>query len=353
MINVLGLALYGAKAASTRHRLLQYIPELSKHGINLEVHFLLNDAYIKSKNEGAKLDRVNLLKTSLERLNVIINQRKYQCAIVHCEIFPLLPGFIESRLLHIPYIYDFDDAFYIKYFSRRFRILKPFLGRKFDSIIQNAEIVNAGNNELFSYAKKLNYNTNLLPTVIDSNRYFNKSRKLDDVFTIGWIGSPSTAKYLNLVVPILSEICSNKKIRVRLIGSGPFDIPGVDIDVIPWSEDNEVELLHTFDVGIMPLFDTPWERGKCGFKLIQYMACSIPVIASPVGVNCKIIEHEKNGFLASTSEEWKAALLTLMHDPKLGEKMGKEGKKIVEEKYSVTSALPNLVESVMKVSNRK
>jgi glycosyltransferase involved in cell wall biosynthesis len=139
---------------------------------------------------------------------------------------------------------------------------------------------------------------------------------------------------------------------VRLIGSGPFDIPGVDVEVIPWSEDNEVELLHTFDVGIMPLFDTPWERGKCGFKLIQYMACSIPVIASPVGVNSEIVKHGEDGFLASTQEEWKEALLTLMQNSELGKKMGIRGKMKIEEKYCLKIVAPKLIESIMKLSNK-
>jgi glycosyltransferase involved in cell wall biosynthesis len=128
-----------------------------------------------------------------------------------------------------------------------------------------------------------------------------------------------------------------------LIGSGNVIFPDVRVEILPWSEETEVALLQTCDVGIMPLPDEPWTRGKCGFKMIQYMACGLPVVASPVGVNKEIVEHGVNGFLAVTNDEWLTALSTLRDNPELRRKMGAAGRRKVEEKYCLQVTAPQYV----------
>lgn len=128
-------------------------------------------------------------------------------------------------------------------------------------------------------------------------------------------------------------MCRNPNVKVRLIGSGSIQMPGVNVEAVQWSNESEVAKICKFDVGIMPLPDEPWTRGKCGFKLIQYMACGLPVVASPVGVNADIVSDGVNGYLADTTDQWVNRLSRLASDHSLREGMGQEGRKLVEEQY--------------------
>jgi len=218
-------------------------------------------------------------------------------------------------------------------------------------VMLHAEVVIAGNAYLAAYAHDAGAKrVEIIPTVIDLKRYpVVSTEKRDKVITIGWIGSPSTAKYLQEITPALVEVCAEGKAKVRLIGSGLVDLPDVDAEVLTWNEDTEADLMHSFDIGIMPLPDEPWARGKCGFKLIQYMACGLPVIASPVGVNCEIVEHGVNGFLASTKNEWIQALLMLRGNSELRWTMGAAGRRKVEEQYCLQVTAPKLVSLLQSV----
>ena len=146
------------------------------------------------------------------------------------------------------------------------------------------------------------------------------------VFTIGWIGSPGTSKYLMLIEDVLKELSIDKDFRINLIGAHKININGVNINYIKWDENTEVEEISKFDVGIMPLPDNPWERGKCGFKLIQYSSCNIPVIGSSIGVNKDIIINGVNGFQANSTDEWIKYIRLFKQDKKLSLKMGYNGR---------------------------
>lgn len=352
MIKVLGLALYGPIAASTRYRLLQYQSLLRDFDIELDVHSLLSDRYLTKSFRGDALPIGDMLFSGISRLKQLMHQRDYDCAIVHCEIFPLLPGIIESRLLKIPYIYDFDDAFYLKYKSNRFRFISPILENKFSSVIAHASAVSAGNNTLKAYADEFSENTYLIPTVVDVDRYKILVHAENPIFTVGWIGSPSTAPYLDTIVAPLSVLGRSAPVRLMVIGGKAPSISNAEVVELIWQEDTEVQEINDFDIGIMPLPDNSWERGKCGFKLIQYMACGLPVVASPVGVNCEIVEHGVNGFLAETPEEWELALRTLSSDPELRKRMGKAGREKVEQQYSLQVTGPRLAALLKTITER-
>ena len=185
--------------------------------------------------------------------------------------------------------------------------------------------------------------------MIDLERYPLKplTHTKNAMFTIGWIGSPSTTQYLQAIAPALAKLCENGKVQVYLIGSTEINLPNVNIKHIAWNEKTEVSLLQEFDVGIMPLPNEAWAKGKCGFKLIQYMACSLPVIASPVGVNKNIVEQGINGFLASTTEEWTESLFTLYNDFNLRVLMGKSGRKKVEQQYCLQVTAPQFLKCLL------
>jgi len=169
---------------------------------------------------------------------------------------------------------------------------------------------------------------------------------------VGWIGSPSTAKYLQMLASSLETLSALFPLRLRAIGGGGVRLPGVEVENLPWSELEEVSMLQGCDIGVMPLADTPWERGKCGFKLIQYMACRKPVVASPVGVNREIVVDGVNGFLASSHDEWVRALERLKSDPELRKTMGANGRRMVEEKYCLQVTAPRLHWLLLEAAGR-
>ena len=342
MINVLGLALYGPLAASTRYRLGQYVPGLLKVGINLQIRYLLGDDYLQSRFSGRALPLASMFKSGLARLSDLYGQSNYDIVMLHCELIPLMPGWLERALIRKPYIYDFDDAFYLKYQVGRLAMARPLLGRKFDTVMAGAAAITAGNHVLAEYAGQKSSNTQYFPTVVDTARYFPQPNKRDGgIFTVGWIGSPSTAIYLAELEGPLSTIGKEGEVRFIVIGGTAPCVPNVTVIELAWSENTELDLINSFDVGVMPLLDDEWARGKCAFKLIQYMACAVPVIASPVGANVEVI-NGACGLMASTPQEWENALRTLRDQPEKRRHMGQAGRERVISKYSLHQNLPVL-----------
>lgn len=352
MIKVLGLALYGPLAASTRYRLGQYVPGLASQGIDLQICHLLGDDYLRQRFKGGSLPIAAMLNAGLARFADLWKLHKYDLAMLHCELFPLLPGWIERALIRKPYIYDFDDAFYLKYRSGRMGMAKPLLGNKFDTVIAGAAAVTAGNHVLAQYAQKFNEKTCYLPTVVDTERYLPQvASRNSQVFTVGWIGSPSTTPYLSEIVAPLSALGQEGPVQLIVIGGTAPVIPNVTVVEVDWQEHTEVDLINSFDVGVMPLPDDDWARGKCAFKLIQYMACAVPVIASPVGANIDAVNGEC-GLLAATQQEWTEALRLLRDQPRKRIEMGQAGRERVVQHYSLARNLPVIASVIRDVAGK-
>ena len=351
MIKVLGLSLYGELAASHRYRLKQYSSYLSKHGIELEIFSFLNDKYLNDRFLGKSPSITNLVSSGMSRLMTLYHQQEYACAIVHCELFPLMPSLLESRILRIPYIYDFDDAWYLRYKQGSLSNLSFILSDKIDSFIANAAAVTAGNLALASHALMHNENVIILPTIVDTDYYIDYSDKISnqDVFTIGWIGSVSTCQYLIEMIAPMEKLGLLINIRLVIVGGSCPDIKNIEIVELPWSIETEVNIIEQFDVGIMPLFDDEWSRGKCAFKLIQYMACGVPVVASSVGANIDLVTKEC-GFLVTDEEEWCSALLFLFHNVETRILMGKASRRQIVENYSTKSQVLNLATLIKGVA---
>ena len=348
MIKVLGLALYGPLAASNRYRLGQYAPGLASMGIDLQIRHLLGDDYLHSQFTGGALPITSILKDCLARIGDLWHQNDYDAVMLHCELVPLMPGWLERALIRKPYIYDFDDAFYLKYLSGRMRLASPLLARKFDTIMAGAAAVTAGNNVLADNARQHNANTHYLPTVVDTMRYLPQTNSRSSlVFTVGWIGSPSTAPYLSELIAPLSAMGQESVVRFIVVGGKAPKIPNVSVVEVNWHEHTELDLINSFDVGVMPLPDNDWARGKCAFKLIQYLACAVPVIASPVGANVDVVNIEC-GLLTSTSQEWLDALRLMRDQPTARAKMGEAGRERVVQHYSLHRNLPVLADVIRK-----
>jgi len=351
MIRVLGLGLYGPRAASTRHRLEQYKPGLADCGIELQVNYLLGDDYLARRFQGLSPSLRGLFRSGRQRLAQLGRQADFDLAIVYCELFPLLPWWIERLLLSIPYICDFDDAFYLKYRTGNKRFLGPLLGKKFHATVANAAAVTAGNTTLTTYARARNENVELLPTVIDTEHLVPVHRESNGEFTVGWIGSPSTSPYLELLRKPLAQLGREAPLKLVVVGGRAPSIPGVTVEEVPWSSESELEHINRFDVGVMPLPEDDWARGKCAFKLIQYMACARPVIGTGIGANTEVVGADC-GFLARTDEDWLQALRLLRDQPELRERMGLAGRQRVEQHYSLRRNLPLLADVIRRTVAR-
>jgi glycosyltransferase involved in cell wall biosynthesis len=349
MLKVLGLSLYGAQAASARYRLMQYVPGLRAAGIDLEVHPLLADDYVRARFSGTRVPARSIIKYYLNRAVLLGRQQNYDLAIINGELFPYLPGMLESRVLRVPYIYDLDDAFFVKYRLERFKGVSFILKDKFKPIISRAAAVTAGSHYLERHVRMWNGATHFLPTVVDTQRYVRAPRNTEGVFTIGWIGSPSTSAYLSLLSEPLYQLGRESPVRFVVVGGHCAPIPGVEVVVQQWTEADEVNTINTFDVGVMPLFDDEWARGKCAFKLIQYMSCGVPVVASPVGANEEVVSTT-SGFFASNSEEWVTNLRHLRDCASLRKRMGSAARERIEMCYSLASTLPTMTNVILSAA---
>ena len=275
--------------------------------------------------------------------------------IIEKELFPYLPAFAEWLLarIKVKYFVDYDDAIFHNYDLSSNKLIRFFLKNKIDKVMYYAYHVIAGNEYLAERAQKAGAKRiSIIPTAVDLERYSLKEINNGSPVVIGWIGTPFTSKYLSVIKDALKHISANHAIKLKLVGLKK----GVGLDEIEelydWSEENEADLIKSFDIGIMPLIDSEWERGKCGYKLIQYMSCGIPVVGSPVGVNKEIIREGINGFKPSNIEEWEKALLKMILNPELRYKMGNMGRKLVEEKYSLRTGYAMWSDQINKLNTK-
>ena len=351
--DLLMLSRYGPLGASSRLRSYQYLDALRATGITVEVHPLFDDAYVAARNRGLGSPPIASIVTGyLKRLAVTPALRQARAIWIEYELLPWLPFAFERWLYHRqPTIVDYDDAIFHRYELHRWSPVRSLLGRKIDRIMAAASVVVAGNDYLAERARRAGARrVETIPTVIDLARYRQKEGARDgDRLTIGWVGSRSTIAYLRALEPVLRTSVPGTKFRLVNVGGTPWSSPDLEIENVPWSEASEVAAMIGFDVGVMPLPDEPWTRGKCGYKLIQYMGCALPTIASPVGVNASIVEHGKTGLLASSTDEWRSALQALASSSELRTSMGRVGYARVRDRYSLEITAPKLVDLVLSV----
>ena len=337
---------YGARAASTRQRFLQYFPALRQAGIEVDHFPLLDDDYVASLVSGDRYPRARILEAYASRVRQLIARDAHDLYWIYVELLPYLPAAVERALIGAKrVVFDFDDAFFHSYDQSRRPWVRGLLAGKHAALLKDAAACCCGNRYLLDFAARHTSNPVFLPTVVDTGIYV-PDRTERSPLTIGWIGSPSTWPNVRPILPLLQDLARSHGARIIAVGAG--DAAAADrfqeLELIAWEQAREVPDVQAMDIGIMPLRDSPFERGKSGYKLIQYMACGLPVVASPVGANCEIVEPGVNGFLATTTEEWRAALIDLVENPALRRKLGDAGRARVERDYSLAVHAPRLIE---------
>ena len=354
-MRVLLLTRYGRLGASSRIRSLQYLPYLERHDFEVDVVPMLDDAYVQGMYSG-RLELMSIVRGYLRRITQMVGSRRYDLVWVEKEFLPWIPYWISRSFLShsVPYIADYDDAQFHRYDQHANALIRILLGRKIDAVMHHAALVIVGNEYLAERAIHAGaQRVEFLPTVVDLEHYSVAPATPDDAVRIGWIGSPYTSRYLEHMLPVLRNLAAHRKVRLLAVGAANSLGIRFPLEVLPWQEETEVAAIQGFDIGIMPLPDDPFERGKCGYKLIQYMACGKPVIASPVGVNSKIVDHGRNGLLAGSPAEWSDALDTLCGDADLRVRMGMSGRRKVEAEYSLQMAAPRLAGLLHEVARGK
>jgi len=353
-LKVLLLSRYARMGASSRVRTLQYLPRLAAQGLEVTVSPLLSDRYLTARYAGGRLDLADLARAYGRRVMALLSAKNYDLVWLEIEMLPWLPALAEWLIAKsgVPYAVDYDDAWFHRYGLSRHWPVRALLGGKIDAVMRHARLVVAGNGYLAARAAGVGAgDVAVVPSAVDTARFHPPGTRAAGPFTVGWIGSPSTTGYLHLLKGAMARLTRDHGFRFVLVGAGPL-AEGLGAERQAWSEETEVSAIQSFDAGISPLHDGPWERGKCGFKTIEYMACGKPVVVSPVGVHTDIVQPGENGFLANSEDEWMAALLKLRDDTALAAAMGANGRRLALERYCLDVTAPALAGHLRRAAGR-
>jgi glycosyltransferase involved in cell wall biosynthesis len=354
-MNILLLSRYTRMGASSRLRTMQYLPALVREGFNVQVAPFFDDAYLHALYSGqrAKGSKLGYLSQRIRQMRTHLQP---DLIWLEYEALPWVPWTIERSLLPrgVPIVSDYDDAVFHRYNKHRCGAVRSILGDKIGQVMAASTLVMAGNRYIANYAEHFEApRLETVPTVVDIDKYTidRKATNTGDL-RIGWIGTPETwHAFANPIHYVLDQLLAEHRALFRAVGAGMQPTTSGTLEILPWKEETEVSLIQSMDIGVMPLPNTDWARGKCGYKLIQYMACGLPVVASPVGVNREIVEHGVSGFLAETDAEWRSAIETLLANAELRHRMGDAGRRKVEEQYSLQVWGPRVGQMLRSVAD--
>jgi glycosyltransferase involved in cell wall biosynthesis len=337
------------EAPSQRFRFEQYLPLLKAPQYEYRIQsFLSLDGWKQLYQSHGTLQKIfSVMSGYGRRLAMLVTVPRYDFVFIHREVTPAGPPLFEwviAKVFRKKIIYDFDDAIWMTDQVNESAVSRMIRWRsKVGSICRWSYRVSCGNAYLADYARRFNKQVVVNPTTIDTSLHHPSHRhaSAEAKITIGWTGSHSTLKYLEEIEPILQQVAQQYPVvQFVVIANKPPALNLPALTFVPWTKKTEIEDLARIDIGIMPLPDDEWSKGKCGFKALQYMALEIPTVASPVGVNTDIIQTGRNGFLCATPAEWLQALGNLLANPHLRQQTGAQGRRTVEEKYSVAANTP-------------
>ncbi len=325
-----------------RFRLLQFLGPLRDAG-----HEVTLSTFFEERPPGFASYPLRIVGGIAHRLGDLVRARRADRIVVHREVLPMsFNQFVRLLPENVELIYDFDDAIFLRTSTSgwRSRIARPDSTKL---LVERSAVVYAGNEYLADYARQFSSNVRIVPTVLDTDRFAPAPKLPRAKPLVGWVGSPSTAKYLELVMPALEQIARHTPFTLRLVGAGRnLSVPGVEVDSRAWREDEEVAAFQELDVGLYPLVDDTWSRGKCGFKAIQYMSCGVPFAVSPVGVIQDIVRDGVDGLWASTHTQWVDHLTELLTNDRLRAGLVASARERVVAKYSVRALAPEWIRGI-------
>jgi glycosyltransferase involved in cell wall biosynthesis len=330
-----------------RYRLEQWDPLLRELGVKVhyepfeceQLHTLLYQPALFGR-------KLRLVASGFSRrLATVRKTAEFDLVYIFREAALLGPPIFE-RLVYqsgVPIVFDFDDAIFVSYRSPANGYLSylKFAG-KTKTICRIAAHVMVGNPYLANYARQVNDHVTVIPTTIDTDKYKPLPRGESVVPVIGWTGSFSTVQHLDTLRGALQKLAQRHTFRLRVIGTPSYKIPGIEVEASKWQSDTELQDLSNIDIGVMPLPNDAWSKGKCGLKALQFMALSIPTICSSVGVNTDIIQDNENGMLADSESEWVEKMSLLLQSREMRERLGQAGRGTVQEKYSAKTQAPHV-----------
>lgn len=336
---ILFLPQTGNLGASSRARVYEYVSILKEQGIEFSLkNAVSNKFYLKFINNPSTINKVKwFIKRFLSRISCLYNIRKYSSVFIQKETIPYFFPISELLIISIARktIFDFDDAIFI--YPKSPNLLMKIFRDPYNvqRILKRVNQVIVGNRYLYDYAIKYNKNVTIIPTGINTSRLIPGKVNKNSKICIGWIGSKRTSKYLLGLRDVFQRLAHRFDYVLKIVGGDKLAIDNVNVIYKDWSLESEVADIQSFDIGIMPLTEDLWTKGKGGYKLLQYMAAGIPAVATPIGINCEIIEHGYNGFLAKDLNEWFENLAELIEKPKMRKKMGARARETVTSKFSI------------------
>ena len=345
------------RSPGQRFRWEQYLPYLGQNGFQCDFEYLISpeDDKIFYSPGNFFQKGIIFLKCWIKRYRDTIKAKKYDIVFLQREAFITGSIYFEKRFKKTgaKLIFDFDDSIWLQNVSeanKTFAFLKD--ASKTSKLIGMSDQVIAGNEYLAQYARQFNKNVDIIPTTIDTEEYKpQKEGSTTGKVTLGWSGSFTTIQHFKFAIPFLEKIKDKygDRVEIKVIGDGNYTNEKLNITGIAWNKERELTELNSFDIGIMPLPDDEWAKGKCGLKGLQYMSLEVPTIMSPVGVNSEIIQDGVNGYLATTETDWINKISMLIESAELRSQIGKAGRRTVIEHYSIKAQENSYLRLVDKV----
>jgi glycosyltransferase involved in cell wall biosynthesis len=359
---VLFLTTYGRLGGSSRYLVYNYVEFFERAGLQCTVSPLFDDRYFGFGLLSRPTGFADILRHSgyfvgrvAERLGSLASAARYELVVVEKELLPYFPHGVETVLRRglRKTVALYDDATHVYYRQHPNGLIRLLCRGKIARVMRASSHVITWNQYLGDYARQHNCNVSVVNTAVDLGRYHvrrHTDQRTGEPVVLGWIGTPNSFPYLCTLEKVFAELAARYDVELRVVSSEPYLSSSIRVVNKRWSVENEVDDLASMDIGLMPLPDDEWTRGKSAAKAVQYMAVAVPAVCSPVGVNCQLVQDGVNGFLASSDEEWTRALARLIESPTLRREIGLRGRETVEAGYSLEVVAPRLIEILRQVA---
>jgi glycosyltransferase involved in cell wall biosynthesis len=337
------LTKYTAGGPSSRYRVLQFLPHLEARGVRFAVHALHDDHYLASRYAGVSASPLYLARRASSRIAALFSAPRHDLVFIQKEIFPHLLDLPEWWFARrgVRYVVDLDDAIHLTYTNAR-----GLLREKMPRVLSHASLVLAGNRYLEDYARRFNPNVLFFPTVVDTDKFHPRDSAESRPLTVGWMGTPETVKYLDTIVPGLETAAQRVRLSLLVVGARAPAARAFVARAKPWSETTEAEDLRAMDIGVMPLADDEWSKGKCSLKLIQYMSAGVASVTSPRGSAVEFVRDGENAWFASSEDEWVGRISALALSREARDEMGRRARATIEAEYSLRIWGPRFVDAL-------